>query len=222
MAIQRQADSAARTEEHTTDIVFKIRITEILSGDTFFYKHVNQEEADIIENGLEHLVESISDPCDVKVGKLVAANAWNAWYRAEITEKLGRKVKVKLIDYGSVTTIHADTQCRPLDNLLEIIGLEKIPALAKEAQLYLTKVPNVTESVGIEAAAFLQRAGSGKDIMARLDGTSGDKDLVTLYESDSDALSINEKMVSEGLAFINYDESVVRFVKAVISAQEIA
>jgi staphylococcal nuclease domain-containing protein 1 len=175
-------------------------------------------------------------PCDIKVGKVVAAlfndGSSNAWYRAKIIEKLSNgKVKVLFVDHGNVATVKAATHCRPLDVAL---GVENIPAAAKEAQLAMTKVRAVTDDDGIEAARYFQRIAWGKDLKARLHGESDGKILVTVYEFDTDAPSINENMVAEGLAIIagkNYEvyeildrmgnsDSLAKLVKDIKAAQE--
>jgi staphylococcal nuclease domain-containing protein 1 len=175
-------------------------------------------------------------PCDIKVGKVVAAlfndGSSNAWYRAKIVEKLANgKVKVLFVDHGNLATVKAASQCRPLD---VAFGIENIPAAAKEAQLAMTKVRAITDDDGIEAARFFQRAAWGKDIKARLHGESDGKVLVTLYDSDIDSPSINENLVAEGLAIIvgkNYEvydlldrmgnsDSLSKLVKDIKAAQE--
>ena len=175
-------------------------------------------------------------PCDIKVGKVVAAlfndGASTAWYRAKILEKGSNgKVKVLFVDHGNVATVKAATHCRPLDVEL---GVENIPAAAKEGQLAMIKVRDISDDDGIEAARYFQRAAWGKDLKARLHGENEGKVLVTLYESDTEAPSINENMAAGGLAIImgkNFEvyevldkmgnsDSLAKLVKDVKAAQE--
>ena len=175
-------------------------------------------------------------PCDIKVGKVVAAlfndGSSNAWYRAKILEKGSNgKVKVLFVDHGNVATVKAASQCRPLDVEL---GVENIPAAAKEAQLAMIKVRDISDDDGVAAARYFQHAAWGKDLKARLHGEYEGKVLITLYETDTEEPSINENMAAEGLAIImgkNYEiyevldrmgnsDSLAKLVKDIKAAQE--
>ena len=236
MHIQKPKTKAyEKAEERTVDI----QVSEICNGNTFFFRVVGDESAQVIDDSMKVFTEqngTSGAPCDIKVGKIVAAlfndGSSNAWYRAEIIEKLANgKVKVLFIDHGNVATVKATSQCRPL--AVEL-GIENIPAAAKDAQLAMTKVRSITDDDGLEAARYFQRAAWGKDLKARLHGESEGKVLVTLYESDTEAPSINEKMVAEGLAIIvgrNYEvyeildrmgnsDSLAKLVKDIKAAQE--
>ncbi len=143
-------------------------------------------------------------PCDVKVGKVVAAlfndGTTTSWYRAKIIEKAAKgKVKVLFIDHGNVAAVAQATHLRPLDMSL---GTDRIPAVAKEAQLALAKVRSLEQDDGIDAARMFQGMAWGKDLKARLHGEIEGKVIVTLYDSDVDSPSINEKLTEEGLARI--------------------
>jgi staphylococcal nuclease domain-containing protein 1 len=224
-----------KAEERTVDI----QISEICNGNTFFFRVVGDESAQVIDNSMKIFTEQNGTdgaPCDIKVGKIVAAlfndGSSNSWYRAKILEKLpSGKVKVLFIDHGNVAAVKTASQCRPLDVAL---GIENIPAAAKEAQLAMTKVRDLSDDDGIEAARYFQRTAWGKDIKARLHGESDGKVLVTLYESDVEAPSINENMVAEGFAIImgkKYEifevldrmgnsDSLAKLVKDIKAAQE--
>jgi staphylococcal nuclease domain-containing protein 1 len=201
--IQPKTKAYEKAEERTVDI----QISEIRNGNNFFFRVVGDESAQVIDNSMKIFTETngtLGAPCDIKVGKVVAAlfndGSSNAWYRAKIIEKLANgKVKVLFVDHGNVATVKAASQCRPLDVAL---STESIPAVAKEGQLAMTKVRSVTEDDGIEAARYFQHIAWGKTLKARLHGESDGKVLVTLYESDTDAPSINENIVAEGLAIM--------------------
>ena len=230
-----KAKAYEKAEERTVDI----QVSEICNGNTFFFRIVGDESAQVIDNSMKIFTEQNGTdgaPCDIKVGKVVASlfndGSSNAWYRAKIVEKLANgKVKVLFIDHGNVAVVKAASQCRPLDVAL---GTENIPTAAKEAQLAMTKVRAITDDDGIEAARFFQHAAWGKDLKARLHGESDGKVLVTLYEADTESPSINESMVAEGLAIIvgkNYEvyeildkmgnsDSLAKLVKDIKSAQE--
>mmetsp|Transcript_22606 Transcript_22606/g.45221 ORF Transcript_22606/g.45221 Transcript_22606/m.45221 type:complete len:138 (+) Transcript_22606:3-416(+) len=81
-------------------------------------------------------------------------------------------------------------------------GTDRIPAVAKEAQLALAKVRPLEQDDGIDAARMFQGMAWGKDLKARLHGEIEGKVLVTLYDTDVDSPSINEKLTEEGLARI--------------------
>ena len=98
-------------------------------------------------------------PCDVKVGKVVAAlfddGTGKSWYRAKIVErKGGARVSVLFVDHGNVASVPVATHLRPLDASL---GVDRIPPVAKEAVLALTLTRPVSDDEGVEAARMFQR-----------------------------------------------------------------
>jgi staphylococcal nuclease domain-containing protein 1 len=157
----------------------------------------------------------------------------NSWYRAKILEKTANgKAKVLFVDHGNVATVSPATHLRPLDMSLTT---ESIPAVAKEAQLALIKVRPLDEDDGLDAARMFQGAAWGKDLKALLHGETDGKVVVTLYEGDVDAPSINENLTAAGLARIGkkyeiYDlldrmgnsDSLGKLVKDLQAAQESA
>merc|ERR1712157_187564 len=167
----------ANAEDQFVDI----QISEIRSGNHFFFRVAGDESSKIIDDSMTLFTENNGTngaPCEVKPGKVVAAlfndGSSNSWYRAKIIEQTNKgKVKVLFVDHGNVAVISAATQLRPLDMTL---GTDQIPAVAKEGVLAMMKV--------------------------RLNGESDGQLLVTLFDADVDSPSVNEKLVSEGLACI--------------------
>ncbi len=215
------------------DRVLDIHISEIRSGNHFFFTVVDNESAKVIEDGMKTFTETngtAGAPCDIKAGKIVAAlfndGSSNSWYRAKIIEKTGKgKVKVLFVDHGNVADVFPATHLRPLDVAL---GVDQIPAVAKEAILALVKVRSLEEDDGIDAARTFQSMAWGKDLKARLHGETDGKAIVTLYDSDLESLSINEKLTSEGLArlgkrdeiYTGNSDSLVKLVKDLRIAQD--
>lgn len=197
---QPKVKAYEKAEEKLVDI----QISEICTGNHFFFRVVNDESAKVIDDSMKIFTDTNGTdgaPCEIKVGKYVAAlfndGSTKSWYRAKVIEKAAKgKVKVLFIDHGNIAAVSTATSLRPLDMSL---GVDRIPAAAKEAQLALVKVRPIEEDDGIDAARMFQGVAWGKDLKARLHGEIEGKVLLTLYESDVDSPSINEKLVSEGL-----------------------
>lgn len=198
-----KSTSFAKADEQLLDI----QMSEIRSGNHFFFRSVGDESAKVIDDGMKIFTETNGTdgaPCEIKAGKLLAAlfndGTSKSWYRAKVIEKLEKgKVKVLFVDHGNVAAVSLATHLRPLDATL---GTDQIPAVAKEAVLALTKVRPLEEDDGIDAARMFQSISWGKDLKARVHGETEGQVIVTLYDSDVDSPSINEKLTSEGLARI--------------------
>jgi staphylococcal nuclease domain-containing protein 1 len=139
-------------------------------------------------------------PCDVKVGKVVAAlfddGSGKSWYRAKVVQRGDRgKVHVLFVDHGNVAAVPLATHMRPLDMTL---GTDRIPAVAKEAQLALILTRPIDDDEGLEAARMLQNLAWGKELTATKFCDVEGKAQVALKETESP--SINEQLVSAGLA----------------------
>lgn len=201
VADEPKAKSFAKADEKIVDI----QISEIRSGNHFFFRVVGDESGKIIDDSMKVFTEQNGTdgaPCEIKPGKVVAAlfndGSSNDWYRAKILEKAtGGKVKVLFVDHGNEGTVKAATHLRPLDITL---GTDQIPAVAKEGVLALTKVRPLEEDDGIDAARMFQGVAWGKDLKARLHGEMDGQVIVTLYDSDTDSPSINEQLTAAGLA----------------------
>jgi len=195
----------AKTFSKAEEKVVDIQISEIRSGNHFYFRVVGDESAKVVDDSMKIFTDTNGTdgaPCEVKPGKVVAAlfndGSSNSWYRAKVIEKLPKgKVKVLFVDHGNIGNVVAATHLRPLDITL---GTDQIPAAAKDGILALTKVRPIEEDDGVDAARFFQSMAWGKDLKARLLGESEGQVLVSLYDSDTDTPSINEKLTSEGLA----------------------
>lgn len=197
----KEAKSFVKASESLLDI----QISEVRSGNQFFFRAVGDESAKVIDDGMKIFTEQNGTdgaPCEIKAGNVVAAlfndGSTNSWYRAKVVEKTDKgKVKVLFVDHGNVADVAPATHLRPLDMTL---GTDKIPAAAKAAILALTKVRTLEEEDGIDAARMFQELAWGKDLKARVHGEVEGQVLVTLYDSDVDSPSINEQMTAAGLA----------------------
>ena len=204
--VQKEEPAAAKVFDKA-DKIAEIQISDIRSGNHFFFRVNGDESAKVIDDSMKIFTDTngtASAPCDVKAGKVVAAlfndGASNSWYRAKIMEKTETgKVRVLFIDHGNEAVVSPASQLRPLDMSL---GTDQIPAVAKEGKLVFSKVRSIEEEDGIDAARMFQGMAWGKDLKARLHGEDEGQILVTLYDADTDSPSINEKLVAEGLARI--------------------
>lgn len=196
-----KSKSFAKSDEQVIDV----QISEIRSGNHFFFRTVGDESAQVIDDGMKIFTDQNGTdgaPCEIKTGKIIAAlfndGSSKSWYRAKVIEKDDKgQVKVLFVDHGNVATVSLATHLRPLDVNL---GTDQIPAVAKEAVLALTKVRPLEEDDGLDAARMFQGMAWGKDLKARIHGESEGQVLVTMYDTDVDSPSINEKLTRDGLA----------------------
>ena len=180
-----------------------IRLSEIRSGSHFYFHVVGDEAASVIDKSMKEFTAhngTNGAPCDLKVGKVVAAafddGSGKSWYRAKIVERKARHVRVLFVDHGNISTVPIATHLRPLDPQL---GLERISAVAKEAILAITKTRSLEEDEGVEAARFLQNFAWGRDVSATIFCQNEGKLVVALFDA-ANKVTVNEQMISEGLA----------------------
>lgn len=197
-----QAKTAPAAIKSKTEVI-KIQISDIRSGNHFFFHRVGDESSKVIDDSLKLFTKTNGTsgaPCDVKIGKVVAAlfddGSGKSWYRAKIVQRGDRgKVQVLFVDHGNLATVPLATHLRPLDMTL---GTERIPPVAKEAQLALILTRPVDDDEGLEAARMLQSLAWGKELTATKYCEVDGKAQVTLKEPESP--SINEQLVAAGLA----------------------
>lgn len=184
-----------------------IRLSEIRSGSHFFFQDVVSDSAKVVDDSMKLFTKqngTAGAPCDVKVGKVVAAlfddGNGKSWYRAKVVERQGpAKVRVLFLDHGNVAWVPTSTHLRPLDVSL---GVDRIPPVAREATLALTVTRPLETDEGFDAAQYLQSLCWGKDLRAQLlaPDDSG-KTAVVLFPSTSESdESVNSLLISEGLA----------------------
>lgn len=188
-----------------------VKLSEIRNGSNFFVQYVGEEAADVIDKSMRIFTAdngTTGAPCDLKNGKVVAAlfddGTGKLWYRAKILERRGPKARVLFVDYGNVSTVSVATQLRPLDLQL---GVDRIPAIAKEAVLALTVTRPLDDDDGVNAARFLQQSCWGKEITGRIFCENEGKLVIALYEPGT-TTSINEKLVTEGLARVSRKKEI--------------
>lgn len=205
-SVQQKEETKATPVVKAKDETATIRLSEIRSGNHFFF-HVNGDESTkVIDESMKLFTKNNGikgAPCDVKVGKFVAAlfddGTGKSWYRAKIVEKKGSsKVQVLFVDHGNLATVPIATHLRPLDAELTTT---RIPAAAKEGVLTLTKVRDVNEDDGHEAASLFQSMAWGKDLTARIYCQTDGKLEVALNDPSNESETLNEVMVSQGYAF---------------------
>ena len=139
-------------------------------------------------------------PCDAKVGKVVAAlfddGSGKSWYRAKVVQRGDHgKVHVLFVDHGNMAAVPLATHMRPLDMSL---GTDRIPAVAKEAQLAMVLTRPIDDDEGLEAARMLQSLAWGKELAATKYCDVEGKAQMALKKPESP--SVNEQLVSAGLA----------------------
>jgi len=200
---QKKQNVTAKAAVKAKEEMAKIKLSEIRSGTHFYFSVVGNKAADVIEESMKIFTSehgTSGAPVDLKAGKVVAAlfNDGNSksWYRAKILTKSVGKVKVLFIDHGNVATVAIATHLRPLDTAL---SPDRIPAVAKEGVLALTKARSLDDDEGIDAARHFQQIAWGKELAARIFCESEGKLAVALY-LDGNPSSINEQLTREGLA----------------------
>jgi len=182
-----------------------INISEIRSGNHFFFRVAGDETADLVDESMRVFTANngtAGSPCDIRVGKYVAAlfddGKGKSWYRARIHAKLAGKVRVLFIDHGNVAIVPVSTHLRPLEGSLSV---DNVPAVVKEAVLAFTNTRGIEDDDGLEAAKLLQYVTSGSGMTTRIFCKDAEgKLVVALYESGEVSKTINEQIVAEGLA----------------------
>lgn len=195
--------------------VFTVKICEIRSGSHFFFRRVDDDSIRVVDESMKLFTKTNGTsgaPCDAKAGKVVAAlfddGTGKSWYRAKVVQRGDRgKVQVLFVDHGNEAAVPLATHLRPLDISL---GTDKIPPVAHEAQLALTLTRPLDDDEGLEAARLLQRLAWGKELTAQKFCDVEGKAQVTLKATDSP--SINEQLVSAGLARVAKQLAVDTFV----------
>jgi len=183
-----------------------IKISEISSGSHFFFHVVGDEAASVINESMRIFTAENGtggSPCDLKVGKVVAAlfndGTGKSWYRARVLERKPGKAKVLFVDHGNVATLPVATHLRPLD---VILGTDRIPPVAKEAELAAIKTRGLDDDDGLDAARLLQAAAWRKEVSSRVFFQNEGKLVVALYQPGN-PVSRNEQIVSDGLARVS-------------------
>ena len=190
---------ASPTSARAVEQIKTVQLSEICSGNHFYYTVIGDETSGLIEESMRLFTANngtTGAPCDVRKNKIVAALFDGSWYRARILEKKGIKASVLYVDHGNMNSVPIATHLRPLD---ESLGTDKIPAVAKEAYLALTEVRSLDDDDGHDAAAMLQKIAWGKPVNARIFCDIDGKAQVALMDPTSSS-SINEQLIAAGLA----------------------
>ena len=202
-----------------------IKISEISSGSQFFFHVVGDEAASVINESMRIFTAENGtggSPCDLKVGKVVAAlfndGTGKSWYRARVLERKPGKAKVLFVDHGNVATLPVATHLRPLD---VILGTDRIPPVAKEAVLAAIKTRGLDDDDGLDAARLLQAAAWGKEVSSRVFCQNEGKLVVALYQPGN-PVSINEQIVSDGLARVSKATEVEALCAKMINSDNLS
>jgi len=193
--------AAVKTKEE----LIQVTLSELKSGQHFFYQVAGNEAAKIIEDSMMQFTTNngiTAAPCDLRKGKVVAAlfndGTGKKWYRAKITGRSEKgKAAVLFVDYGNVMQAPIATHLRPLDVEL---GTDRIPSVAKEGELACIKVRSIDDDDGIDSATMLQNLAWGKTLTAKILCVLEGKYQIVLYDANDESTSINEKLVTAGLA----------------------
>jgi staphylococcal nuclease domain-containing protein 1 len=200
--------SLSRPTSKVTERVLNINITEIRNSSTFFFRVSDDDSGNVIDKSMKHFSSNYGikgAPCDAKVNKIVAAlfddGTGNSWYRAKILEIKSAVATVLFIDWGNSAKVDVSTQLRRLDFEL---GVDRIPPAAKEAIMALTKARDLDDDDGVAAARYLRSLCWGKIVKAQIFCEQEAKAVIALYEpNNNNATSINEELISDGLARIS-------------------
>lgn len=193
-----------KVAEKYKDQKLKIRVSEIRSGNHFFYHIVGDDAVKVMDDSMKLFTKNngtAGGPCDVKVNKVVAAlfddGAGKSWYRAKVLERQGGvKATVLFLDHGNVATVPIASHLRPLDMSL---GPDRIPPVAKEGTLALTLTRPLSDENGMDAARMFQAECWGKDLAVHTHGTDDNGRVAVAVVTDSGE-TVNEKIISAGLA----------------------
>jgi staphylococcal nuclease domain-containing protein 1 len=202
---QTKMDTVVKTTEKFTEAAVKGRLSDIRSGSHFFYHIVGDEALSAIDESMTEFTKNngtSGGPCDVKVGKVVAAlfddGTGKKWYRGKIVERKGTvTADVLFVDYGNVATVPVATHLRPLDMSL---GIDRVPPVAREAVLALITTRSVDSDYGIDAARMFQSLCWGKDIMIQTFAPDDNGKMAVSVSVEGSDETINAQLISEGLA----------------------
>ena len=183
----------------------KIAISEIRNGSHFFFREVDSDNGKVVDDRMKDFTQANGTgggPCEVKVGKVVAAlfddGTGKSWYRAKITEKIGaEEVSVLFVDHGNIATVPIATHLLPLNSSLSV---DQLPPAAKEAVLALTLPRSLDSDEGIDAARMLQNLAWGKDVLCTMFGPDDSGKLAVGLNELSGGDSFSEQIVAAGLA----------------------
>lgn len=199
--------SLSKSTPKVTEKIVNINITEIRNSSNFFFRVSDDDTGDVIDKSMKQFTSKYGikgAPCDVKVGKIVAAlfddGTGDSWYRAKVQEVKSGAATVLFIDWGNLAKVDVSSKLRSLDFEL---GIDRIPPAAKEAVLALTKAQEVDDDDGIAAARYFRSLCWGKIVKAQIFCELEGKAVIALYEKSSSTTSINEELISDGLARIS-------------------
>jgi staphylococcal nuclease domain-containing protein 1 len=215
-----------RSLEKSKDELKTVRISEIRAGNHFFFHVVGDDSVRVMDESMKLFTKNNGTsgaPCDVKVGKVVAAlfddGTGKSWYRAKIIErKPGNKASVLFLDHGNVSTVSVATNLRPLDVSL---GTDRIPPAAREATLALTVTRPVEDDEGVEAAQILQDLAWGKDLTARIHATDDTGKLVVTLLTNGGGSSVNEELIAAGFARVAKPSVIEALVSRMVDGQSV-
>jgi len=207
--------------------VQNVTVSEIRSGSHFYYHRVGDESSKVMDDSMKQFTKNNGTsgaPCDVKPGKVLAAlfddGTGKSWYRAKILARGDRgKVQVLFVDHGNVATVPLASHLRPLDVSL---GTDRIPPVARDAELALTLTRPISDDEGLEAARMLQKLAWGKELTATKYCDVEGKAQVTLKDPAAEgAPSMNEQLVSAGLARVAKQPAVDVVTNRMVNGNEV-
>lgn len=202
---QAVTETESKSAEKAQVKTVKIRLSEIRSGNHFFFQAVDGDAARVMDESMKTFSEANGTngaPCEMKVNMVVAAlfddGSGKSWYRAKMTERANNgKVTVLFIDHGNLATVPVASHLRPLDDNL---GTDKIPPVAKEAVLALALTRPLDSDEGHDAGRMLQQLAWGKDLSCAVFGSDDNNRLAVSLQDPSGGDTINEELVAAGLA----------------------
>eukprot|EP01138_Halocafeteria_seosinensis_P007850 gb/GECG01008020.1/.p1 GENE.gb/GECG01008020.1/~~gb/GECG01008020.1/.p1 ORF type:complete len:921 (+),score=174.17 gb/GECG01008020.1/:1-2763(+) len=207
VAEKEEAEEAA----HESQQFIQLRVCDVLDGNCFFvHAQDDMENLRKVEEEMRQMKEEHGEThavVDPRRGKVVAAlfddGSGLSWFRARIDGKgSGRdEYAVTYIDYGNRGSVPL-TKMRPLPSS----HLEKLPPLARGCRLAFVKSPQLDEEFGREAGICLSESSFGKDLVAKIHSRDDDNRLVVTLFDENSPMSVNEKMIQEGVARLSKRE----------------
>jgi len=199
---------SSSSSKRSQPVVFpQVTLCEVRNGKHFFFQNVNDDAVRVIDASMAEFTSQYGlngSPCDLRPNKIVAAifndGHQKRWYRAKILSGSApnSKTRVLFLDYGNCASVSTATELRPLD--VELMP-DRVPAVAREAELVLTRVRSLEEDEGVDAARLLQKLAWGKTLKATVYYTSDESKIpqVALQDINEDT-TIQEQMCRDGLA----------------------
>jgi len=224
--VRMEERDAERNTEKTPE-KFHVTVTEILSGDHFFYQVVG-EEADALTDmmNLMHDTDFTSQvPYNpYKVGELVAAQFTidDTWYRGAVTKgatKDSESYEITFIDYGNKELLTSER----IRMLPSEFNESALPRQSHKGKLVYVTTPPLDDEFGRDSAILFKELVWGKTLVATSynDRFGGEPGVTQLSLGDPGSkIFINAALVMSGLASVERRKRANDFYQTLKAEEE--